>query len=79
MHWFTDFWDWIDRRLIIRRFLTIGTFWLTVESFLWAARFAETTTKTGSDVGLIIGAVTAPISGLMGYLFKSYSDGRDNV
>jgi hypothetical protein len=70
------FWDWVDNRYIIRRALLVATFALTVHAYFWAIRFAETTDKDGGELGLVIAAVTAPISLLMGTIAKIYSDGR---
>ena len=52
------------------------TVWMTWLAFDWAAGFAYGSTKTGSDIALIIAAVTAPISVLQGFVFKVYSDSR---
>lgn len=70
------FWDWVDNRYIIRRLLLVATFALTTHSYFWAIRFAEETTKSGAELGLVIAAVTAPISLLMGTIAKIYADGR---
>ena len=69
-------WDWIDSRFIVRRSLLLATFWLTAHAYFWAVEFASATEKTGAEVGLIIAAVTAPISLLMGQIAKLYNDGR---
>ena len=69
-------WDWVDQRYIVRRILLLATFWLCAHSYFWAIAFASATTKTGAEVGLIIAAVTAPISLLMGQIAKLYNDGR---
>ena len=52
------------------------TVWMTWLAFDWAAGFAYGSSKTGSDIALIIAAVTAPISVLQGFVFKVYSDSR---
>jgi hypothetical protein len=70
------FWDWIDNRLIVRRAMTIGTFVMTMYVISWAMDFAATSSRVGSDVAMIIGAIMAPLSALMGYLFGAYSGGR---
>jgi hypothetical protein len=49
---------------------------MTWAAFQWAADFATFTNKNGSDVALIIAAVTAPISVLQGFIFKIYSESR---
>jgi len=70
------FWNWVDNRSVIRRIVLFITLWMTWASFMWAAGFAETTTKSGVEVGLIIAAVTAPIAALQGFVFKVYAEGR---
>ena len=52
------------------------TLWMTWEAFHWAAVFAIETTKTGAEVALIIGAVTAPITYLQTKAFEIYSASR---
>ena len=68
--------DWINQHYIIRRLLLLFTGYMTWDSYQWAANFAMTTTKTGAEVGLIVAAVTAPVSLLLGQVAKIYSDGR---
>ena len=69
---------WIDNKnfLSVRSFVLYVTVWMTWEAFYWAAIFATETDKQGSDVALIIAAVTAPISVLQGFVFKVYSESR---
>ena len=74
--WIARFWDWVDNRYIFRRLILVYTMWLTYVSYEWAAHFAMTTTKTGAEVGLIVAAVTAPITALQGYSFRLYILGR---
>lgn len=52
------------------------TLWMTYLAFDWAGRFAFATDKSGSDVALIIGAVTLPVSALQGFVFNVYSKAR---
>ena len=70
------FWDWVDTRSIVRRIVLFVTLWMSWAAFIWAAGFAETTDKSGVEVGLIIAAVTAPIAALQGFVFKVYSESR---
>lgn len=70
------FWDWIDTRSIVRRITLFVTLWMTWESFMWAAQFAETTDKAGLEAAAIIAAVTAPIAALQGFIFNTYSNAR---
>jgi hypothetical protein len=73
----TDFWDWVDERHIVRRTVLGVTVYMSYVSFTWAAAFAESTTKAGAEVGLIIGAVTGPVAALQAFILKVYSESRD--
>lgn len=66
-------WDWIDRRQIIRRAMTLGTFWLTVDTMRWFLVFAETSPRTGTDIAAIIAAIGVPLAGLQGWMFQRYA------
>lgn len=58
-------WDFIDRRQIDKHIVTWFIIVGTVNLTLWAKDFASlffTTGKSGADIALIIGAVTAPWS-----------------
>lgn len=70
------FWDWVDRRQMIRRSVLGITLWMTWSSFTWAAAFASTCTKPGLEVAAILAAVLAPIATLQGFVFKVYADGK---
>jgi hypothetical protein len=69
---------WADKRnfISVRSGVLYVTVWMTWHAFQWAAEFATTTDKTGSDVALIIAAVTAPISLLQAAVFKVYAESR---
>lgn len=77
MNKLTQFWDFIDKRSIIRRGTLVATIWLSWLSFEWAMVFATETAKSGAEVGLIIAAVTGPIAALQGFVLKVYADGRN--
>lgn len=70
---------WIDDKnfISVRSFVLYITVWMTWRAFTWAADYAGAHSGTsGSDVALIIAAVTAPISVLQGFVFKVYSESR---
>jgi hypothetical protein len=71
---------WCDKRsfISVRSGVLYVTVWMTWAAFKWAAEFATTTPKTGTEVALIIAAVTAPISVLQGFVFKVYADSRSD-
>lgn len=72
------FWDWVDRRIVIRRIALFIMMWMTWQAFAWAALFAEKSIAMGAgwDVGAIIAAVTAPIAALQGYVFNMYNNAK---
>jgi hypothetical protein len=78
-NWLTAFWDWIDTRGVIRRivlFTAIGmTFWISYRMTEFAFLALEHD-RISANIPLIIGAVTAPIVALGGYVFKVYLDSR---
>lgn len=75
----TEFWDFIDTRFVVRRIMTFGTFLMTLYVIWWAMGFVEVTTRTGSEVSLIIAAVMVPLNTLMAYLFAIYTQGRKDA
>lgn len=70
------FWNFLDSRYIIRRMVLFITIWMSYISYLWAASFAATCMKDGTEIALIIGAVLVPISALQGFAFKLYLDSK---
>lgn len=76
----SSFLAWCDTRnfISVRSGVLYVTVWMTWAAFQWAAVFATTTDKVGSDVALIIAAVTAPISVLQGFVFKVYAESRSD-
>ncbi len=75
-NWFTRWWDFIDSRQIVRRIAFFTLLWMTIESFFWAMRFIETTTKSGAEVGLMVAAVTVPIGYLQKAIVELYNEAR---
>ena len=75
----TQIWDFVDNRGVIRRIvLAVAiwmTFWVTVKMVDFAF-MALTLDRLSGNVPLIIGAVTAPVVALGGYVFKAYLDSR---
>ena len=71
------FWDWIDKRFIIRRILVLVVLWLTIQTILWAMNFSETCVdRTGTDIAAIIAAILTPLSVLQGMVFKFYLESK---
>lgn len=73
----TKFWDFIDSRSVVRRIMTLGTFFMTMWVIWWAMGFATTSPRSGADVAMIIGAIMVPVNALQGYLFGAYAKGRE--
>ena len=79
-NWLTAFWDFIDQRGVIRRLVLFAAMWMTfwVCFRMTELAFAALTLSKISEgnIVLAIGAVTAPIVALGGYVFKVYLDSR---
>lgn len=73
----TAFWDWVDRRAVVRRIMTLGTFAMTVWVIQWAMDFASASPRSGADVAMILGAIMVPLNALQGFMFASYAKGRE--
>lgn len=75
----TRFWDWVDKRGVIRRAilgLVIWMNWLAGEHAYAYAMQALSAGKTDAGIGAIIAAFTAPAALLAGAAFKTYADTR---
>ena len=76
---FTKFWDFIDQRGVVRRLvLFISIYMLYVQS-MWAHGYALTALTYGASdmsVAATVGAISAPSTLLVGYVFKHYVDSR---
>lgn len=73
--WADRFLEWADKRNLVsvRAFVLYFTIWITWQAFAWAATFASTTDiKDGVQMGLVIAAVTAPVSALQAAVFSAY-------
>ena len=71
------FWDAVDNHLLIRRSILIFMVWMTYDAYEWAKVFASSHAKLGgTELGLIIAAVTLPISMLMKSTVEIYTDVR---
>jgi hypothetical protein len=69
---------WVDRRnfISVRAITVYAAIWMTWEVTQWAFRFADATRLDGTQTGLIIAAVTAPVCALQGFVFKFYVESR---
>lgn len=68
--------DFVDKHHVVRRIAFFVLLFMTWESFQWAMHFAETTTKDGAEVGLIIAAVTGPVALLQKSVIELYNSSR---
>lgn len=69
----------VDKNFVsVRSAMLYIAVWMTYYATQWAAHFAEATKLTsGTDIGLVIAAVTMPITTYTGFVYKAYSDARD--
>lgn len=66
----------MDRNHISKRIALYVSLWLTVDSYVWAKHFAETTQKDTLQIPAIIAAVLAAVTALQGWVFKLYINGK---
>lgn len=72
LNWFVD-----KNFVSVRSAMLYIAVWMTWYATQWAARFAETThLSSGTDIGIVIAAVTLPVTGFTGFVYKFYSEGR---
>ena len=79
MNRITEFWDWVDTRGVIRRIVLFAAMWMTFWVSYQMTKFAMLALeldRISGNIPLIIGAITAPIVALGGYVFKAYLDSR---
>lgn len=72
----TLFWDWLDKRAIVRRIAFFLVLYMTWDAFYWTIHFADTSTKPGTEIGVIIAAVWAPLTALQAAVFALYANFR---
>ena len=75
------FLDFIDSRAVVRRSVLAFTLFLTYQSVYWSYEFATIALSMKSDllgVAAIIGAVMTPVTVLQGFVFNSYTRGRED-
>lgn len=70
------FWDWVDSRAIVRRFVLGFTLYITWYSTHAAFVFASTATYDGLGTAAIIAAILAPVAALQGFAFSAYTNVR---
>ena len=77
----TNFFKWIEQRLdeggwVRRAYLVLAT-GMSWKVILWAMAYAELNSdKSGSDVALVIGAVSAIVATVQTFAFKAYLESR---
>ena len=75
VQWFFDI---IDNRKIIRRFVFIWVLWMTERTIIWSLAFAQNSPRPATEIALIIGTVFVPLNLLLGYVWKGYDSSRQN-
>lgn len=70
------FWDTVDKHFVFRRIAFLVMLGMTVKAFLWAMAFAETSDRSGVELGLVIAAVTGPIALLQRAIVDLYNVAR---
>jgi len=65
----------LDTLKVTRRIGFYFTLAITYIALDWAIDFASVSTKSGTDISLIIAAIMTPVAGLQGFMAKFYHDG----
>lgn len=73
MKWFLEL---ADKHFLFRRVALLVLLYVTADAFAWAKAFAETTDKSGAELGLIIAAVTGPVALLQRSILDLYNQAR---
>jgi hypothetical protein len=70
--------SWLERKnfISVHAMTLYVTVWMTWRAFLWAGEYAFATTLDGIGTAAVIAAVTAPISAMQVFVFKTYSESR---
>lgn len=62
----------------VRSFMLYASVYMTMYATKWAASYVHEVERfeNGTDVGLVVVAVTAPITAFTSFVYKWYSDSR---
>ncbi len=78
----TEFAKWFsDKNFVsVRSIMLYVAVWMTAAASKWAAHYADLPHEgmSGTDQALIIAAATAPITAFTAFVYKWYSNSRDN-
>lgn len=69
----------LDRLKVSRRLALYFTLWLTHYSVTECISMVRNSDLSGSDLGLVIGAIMVPVSGLQGAAIKFYHTGHKEM
>ena len=67
----------IEKTRVTRYVYTWAAMVMSWRFIVWTFHFAETSTRPGSDVAMIIAAIGVPLSAVTGFAFKDYLGSRD--
>lgn len=73
---FTALLDFIDNRVVVRRFVLTFTLYMTWLATHQAWLFAKVSTFDGLGTAAVIAAILAPVAALQGFAFSAYTDTR---
>jgi len=76
MMWIEQFWNWVDRRVVVRRAVLSFTLYMTWYGVHKAWEYAAASTLDGLGTAAVIAAVLAPIAALQGFAFANYTNAR---
>jgi hypothetical protein len=71
----TAFWDWFDKRDVEKHIVAMATLLVSYQVLKWAMHFADVNeARNGTDIGLIIGSITATVAAFQTAVIKWYFD-----
>lgn len=66
------FWEWLDRRMIVRRVCLGIAVWLTIDSYFWVQGYAM---SAGSNQWIVAAVQGIPAT-MLATMVKFYNEGR---
>lgn len=66
----------VNEHFLIRRAAFVVLLYMTWDAFQWAMRYAETSERSGVELGLVMAAVTAPVALLQRSIVELYNVAR---
>lgn len=66
----------VNKHFLIRRTAFLVLLYMTWDAFQWAMRYVESSTRDGTELGLVVAAVLAPVALLQKSIVELYNAAR---